>query len=212
MGYLHAILTGIPMTLFITVAGFALGAVGGIPLALGRRSRFFILRAIARTLIELLRGIPPIVWIFVIYFGIGTGIVTVAPTSAAIAAFGVISCAYMAEIYRGGLSAIPAGQWEAGDALGMGHRDQLSRVIGPQVMRVSIPASATYAIGLLKDSSIAYTIGVQEILFNADQQAKQSADAIAPYLYAALVYVIITIPCAWAARSLDSRLRRKVAR
>jgi polar amino acid transport system permease protein len=118
----------------------------------------------------------------------------------------------MAEIYRGGLSAIPAGQWEASAALGMGHRDQLSKVVGPQVLRVSIPASATYAIGLLKDSSIAYTVGVQEILFNADMQAKQASDAIVPFLYAALVYVIITIPCAWAARSLDSGLRRKVAR
>ena len=212
MGYLQAIITGIPMTLLVTVAGFTLGAIGGIPLALARRSRFAVLRIVARTVIEFLRGIPPIVWIFLIYFGIGTGAITISPLGAAIAAFGVISCAYMAEIYRGGLSAIPAGQWEASAALGMGHRGQLSKVVGPQVLRVSIPASATYAIGLLKDSSIAYTVGVQEILFNADMQAKQASDAIVPFLYAALVYVIITIPCAWAARSLDSGLRRKVAR
>jgi polar amino acid transport system permease protein len=210
--YLRAILTGVPLTLLVTACGFALGAIGGVPLALARRSRFFAVRAVARTLIEFLRGIPPIVWIFLIYFGIGTGVITVSPLVAAVAAFGVISCAYMAEIYRGGLSAVPAGQWEAGAALGMGHRDQLSKVIGPQVFRVSIPAAATYAIGLLKDSSIAYTVGVQEILFNADLQAKQASDAIVPFLYAALVYVIITIPCAWAARSLDAGLRRKVAR
>jgi polar amino acid transport system permease protein len=212
VSYVQAILTGIPLTLLLTAAGFAIGAVGGIPLALARRSRFFVARAVARTLIELLRGIPPIVWIFLIYFGIGNGFLRVAPIPAAIVAFGVISCAYMAEIYRGGLSGVPAGQWEAGAALGLDHRSQLSRVIGPQVMRISIPAAATYAIGLLKDTSIAYTIGVQEILFNADLQAKQSANALTPYLVAALVYVVITIPCAWAARSLDSTLRRKVAR
>lgn len=212
MEYLPAILSGVPLTLLLTVAGFTIGAIGGIPLVLARRSRFFVPRAVARTLIEFLRGVPPIVWIFVIYFGIGNGIIQVDPLTAAVVAFGVISCAYMAEIYRGGLSAIPAGQWEAGLALGMGHRSLLSRVIGPQVVRVSIPAGATYAIGLLKDTSIAYTIGVQEVLFNADLEARQSADAIVPYLFAALVYVIITIPCAWAARSLDSRLRRKVAR
>ena len=130
MGYLQAIITGIPMTLLVTVAGFTLGAIGGIPLALARRSRFAVLRIVARTVIEFLRGIPPIVWIFLIYFGIGTGAITISPLGAAIAAFGVISCAYMAEIYRGGLSAIPAGQWESSAALGMGQRDQLSKVVG----------------------------------------------------------------------------------
>lgn len=212
MHYLTEILTGVPLTLLLTVCGFGIGAIGGVPLALARRSRFAVLRVVARTLIEFLRGIPPIVWIFAVYFGIGTDVITMSPLVAAVAAFGLISCAYMAEIYRGGLSAVPAGQWEAGAALGMGHRDQLGKVIGPQVFRVSIPAAATYAIGLLKDSSIAYTIGVQETLFHADLLSKQSSDAIVPFLYAALVYVIITIPCAWAARSLDAGLRRKVAR
>ncbi|MFP5345746.1 MAG: amino acid ABC transporter permease [Actinomycetes bacterium] len=212
MQFLLAVITGVPMTLLLTIAGFAIGAVGGVPLALARRSKLWLPRAVARSIIELLRGIPPIVWIFAIYFGIGNGFLQVAPIPAAVAAFGVISCAYMAEIYRGGLSGVPSGQWEAGEALGLDHRSLLSRVIGPQVMRLSIPAAATYAIGLLKDTSIAYTIGVQEILFNADMQAKQSANAIGPYLWAALVYVVITIPCAWAARSLDAKLRRKVAR
>lgn len=212
MHYVQAIIVGVPMTLLLTVLAFAIGAVGGIPLVLARRSRYMLLRGIARTFIEFLRGIPPIVWIFLIYYGIGSGAIEVAPLTAAVAAFGLISCAYMAEIYRGGMSAVPAGQWEAGAALGMGHRDQLSRVIGPQVVRVSIPAAATYAIGLIKDSSIAYTIGVHEILFRADLLAKQSSEAIVPYLYAALLYIVITIPCAWAARSLDGSLRRKVAR
>lgn len=212
MGFIGPIVSGIPLSLLLTGLGFTIGAAGGIPLALMRRSRVRLWRIVSRAIIELLRGIPPIVWIFLIYFGIGNGIIKVEPVPAAIVAFGVISCAYLAEIYRGGLAAVDQGQWEAGTALGLTQRDQLSRVIGPQVVRFSIPAATTYAIGLLKDTSIAFTIGVQEILFFADSQAKQSADALTPYLIAAGAYIVITVPFAWLARSMDSRLRMRIAR
>lgn len=206
------IVGGVPMTLLITVAALGIGAVGGIPLALARRSRFMVLRLVARTFIELLRGIPPIVWLFIIFFGFGTTLPQITPGMAAIIGLGIISCAYMAEIYRGGMSAIASGQWEAAEALGMNHRSVLSKVIGPQVFRVSVPSAATYAIGLLKDSSVAYTIGVTEIVFWANDQSRQTSDAIVPFLLAAVVYILMTVPCAWGARTLDSTLRERVAR
>lgn len=212
MDAVSAIAAGIPLTLLLTFSGFAIGAIGGLPLALMRRSHRRLVRFPARMVIDLLRGVPPIVWILFIFYGATIGEAKLTALSAAIVAFGLISCAYMAEIYRGGLSAVHHGQWEAASALGMSRRDQFTRVIGPQVVRQAIPASATYLIGLVKDSSIAYTIGVQEILFNADQQAKSQGDALTPYLIAAVLYIIITIPSAWAARSLDAKLRSKIAR
>jgi polar amino acid transport system permease protein len=75
-----------------------------------------------------------------------------------------------------------------------------------------VPASGSYAIGLLKESSVAYTIGVTEIVFYATQQSRATSEAIMPYLVAALIYVAITIPCAWGARRLDSTLRQRVAK
>lgn len=212
MEYVGSIASGIPYTLLVTISGFLIGAVGGVPLALMRRSRIALVRFVARAIIEIARGIPPIVWVFLIYFGLGNGIITLEALPAAIAAFGLISCAYLAEIYRGGLASIPSGQWEAGEALGMRSLDQLRHVIGPQVLRQSIPAAATYGVGLLKDSSIAFTIGVTDILFHADSAAKQTSSPMTPYLVAALAYVMITIPCAWAARHADTTLRRQVAR
>lgn len=211
MAVFTAVLTGVPMTLLLTAAAFAIGLIGGVPLALARRSPHRVPRLTARALIELLRGIPPIVWLFFVFFGVGNSVSGIQPTNAAIISLGIISCAYMAEIYRGGLSAIERGQWEAGEALGMSRTSVLSKVIGPQVFRVSVPASATYAIGLLKDSSVAYTIGVTEVMFYANEQSRSTSDAIFPFLMAALVYVVVTIPCAWAARTLDSRLRKRVA-
>jgi polar amino acid transport system permease protein len=206
------ILQGVPMTIGLTLAALAIGALGGIPLALGRRSNIPGVRFIAVSLIEILRGIPPIVWLFIIYFGLGTALQMLDPLTSAIIGLGLISCAYMAEIYRGGLSAITRGQWEAGEALGMGRQSLLTFIIGPQVFRVSVPAAASYAIGLLKDSSVAYTIGVSEIVYFANDQSRQSSDALGPFFLAALVYVIMTIPCAWATRALDARLRMRVAR
>ena len=94
----------------------------------------------------------------------------------------------------------------------MSRSSVLARIIGPQVFRVSVPAGATYAIGLLKDTSVAYTIGVTELMYYANAQARATSDAILPFLLAALVYLVMTIPCAWAARALDSRLRKRVAR
>lgn len=212
MAVFAAVLAGVPLTLLLTGAAFGIGVVGGIPLALARRSSHFVPRAVARAIIELLRGIPPIVWLFFIFFGVGNSIPSIQPLTAAIIGLGVIACAYMAEIYRGGFSAIGKGQWEAGEALGMNRSSVLAKVIGPQVFRVSVPAGATYAIGLLKDTSVAYTIGVTELMYYANEQARSTSDAIVPFLLAALVYLVMTIPCAWAARALDSRLRKRVAR
>jgi polar amino acid transport system permease protein len=206
---------GIPMTLQLTVFGFAIGAIAGIPLMLMRNSRLFPLRWVARALIELLRGVPPLVWLFLIFAGIpelDPALLSVlTPTTSAIIGLGLISSAYMAEIYRGCLSAISKGQWEASASLGMSKFSTATYVVGPQMLRISIPAAATYAIGLLKDSSIAYTIGALEITWHAWSQQQQLI-SVMPYVAAAVYFIAITFPAAWLARSIDSKLRRRVAR
>lgn len=209
---LLTILRGLPYTLLITITAMAIGMVGGIPLVIARRSRWWAVRVVARYVIELLRGIPPIVWLFIIYFGLGTSIPSLSPLAASMIGLGAISCGYLAEIYRGGLAAVHVGQWEASLGLGMSMPDTVIRVVGPQVFRVSVPAAATYAIGLLKDSSVAYTIGVTELVYWANDQSRLTADAIGPFVLVAAVYIVMTVPCAWGARVLDARLRRRVAR
>ncbi|WP_404430867.1 amino acid ABC transporter permease [Microbacterium lacus] len=212
MDHLVVVAQGVQMTLLVTVYSFVIGAVGGVPLAMARRSRFGVVRFLARAVIEVLRGVPPLVWLFILYFGVSIGAIKFDSFTAAVVGFGLISSAYMAEIYRGGLSAISDGQWEASDALGMSRSATLASVIGPQVIRVSIPAAATFGIGLLKDSSVASVIGVQDIVFFAYQDASQTAQGIVPFLYAAGLYIAMTIPCAWVTRRLDSTLRKRVAR
>ncbi|HEX2247580.1 MAG TPA: amino acid ABC transporter permease, partial [Arthrobacter sp.] len=206
------VLLGVPLTLLVTAASLAIGAVLGVPLVLGLRSPFAAVRIGCRSLVNLLRGIPAIVWLFIIYFGVSIGSYQFAAVPAAIIGLGLISAAYMAEIYRGGISAVHQGQWEASQALGVSGWTTFSGVVGPQALRVSIPSMASYAISLLKDSSIASTIGVTEIVFYTTQDARSGGGGLTVYILAAVLYVALSIPLGLLSRKLDTSLRKKVSR
>lgn len=212
MEHLQAVLLGVPLTLLITFSSLVIGAIGGVPLVLGLRSRQVILRLVCRAIVDLLRGIPAVVWLFVIYFGVSIGAFQFEATTAAVVGLGLVSAAYMAEIYRGGISAVHTGQWEAGSALGVGRWAIFSRIIGPQAFRVSVPSMTSYGISLIKDSSLASTIGVTEIVFLTTQDARSNAGGLTVYIIAALVYLALSIPLALLARRVDSVLRKKVSR
>lgn len=212
MQFLQAVLIGVPMTLLITVVAFAIGAVLGIPLVLARRSPLALLRFPARFVIDVLRGIPPVVWLFVIYYGIHIGALKFSPFQAGAVGLGLIAAGYMAEIYRGGLLAVHKGQFESASALGMSSWTSMSRIVGPQAFRVALPSATTYAIGLLKDSSIASTIGATEIVFRATAESRTSGEGLEPFLIAAVVYIVLGAPLAWLSRTMDARMRARVAK
>jgi polar amino acid transport system permease protein len=209
-----AVAQGIVTTVELTVVGFALGAVLGLPVLALRLSKIAPLRWTARAFIEVARGVPLIVWLFLIYngptqFDPSLGLFFSSWRSAVLA-LGLVSAAYMAEIYRGSLRAIKQGQFEASRALGMSQVDTATRVIGPQMVRVAVPSSATYAIGLLKDSSLASTIGVFEITYYASTESSNTS-SVTPFFIAGVYYIALTFPSAWAARRLEKRLGRGVA-
>lgn len=212
MDVLQAVLVGVPMTLLVTVLAFALGAVLALPIVAARRSRLAPVRWLGRAVVDVLRGIPPIVWLFLIFFGLGRDLLRLEPVEAGVLGLGIISAAYLAEIYRGGLSAVHAGQWEAANALGMGRRDLMTRIVAPQAFRVALPAATTYAISLLKDSTVVSAIGVSEILFEATRTARSSGSGLTPFFIAAGIYIVLSAPLAWLSRGLDARLRARVAR
>jgi len=204
-----AVIGGIWLTIILTVVSFAIGVVAGIPLVLARRSSIRTLRMASTFAIDMIRGVPPIVWLFFIYFGIGDQVRQLSTLEAALIGLGVISAAYMAEIYRGGFAAIPNQQWDAGRALGLHPVYSLGFIIAPQVIRTALPAAASYAIGLLKDSSIASTIGVNEILYRASNYAETTEHANV-YLIAGLIYIVLSIPLALVSRRVDKRLRARL--
>lgn len=209
---LRAIAEGIPWTLALTAAAFSLGALLGLPLCAMGYARLSLIRFLARAMILTFRAIPPIVWLFVIFFGIGSGLLEISPFTATATGLGLITAANMAEIYRGALAAIHPGQWEAAFALNLSSRHMLIDVIWPQLLRIALPSGATYAIGLLKDSAISSTIGVHEIAFQAYHTSQRTFHSLDVYAIAGLLYVLISLPLAWLTRRLDIKLRARVAR
>ncbi|MGU7771671.1 amino acid ABC transporter permease [Burkholderia sp. MR1-5-21] len=205
------LLKGVPTTIGITLGSFSIGAIGAIPLVLMRRSKLTTPRLLARMYIDVARGIPPLVWLFVIFFGVGTGFVTLNSLEASLIGLGMVSAAYLAEIYRGGFLALPRGQLGAGTALGMTQFDILRFVTAPQVLRVSIPPMATFLVGLLKDSAVVSTIGVRDTMMFASQQAQATAGGFAPFIIAAGLYILMSIPVAFVSRKMDAKLRGRIS-
>lgn len=210
MQLLFAVLAGLPLTLLVTAAAFLIGLVLGVPIMLGMRSRFLPLRLAMRLLVDLIRGVPTIVWLFLLYFGVSFGSFRFDSLTAAIAGLGIISSAYLAEIYRGAFQTLATGQSEAAHALGLGRSTTFVRILAPQAARTALPSLASYLLALVKDSSIASTIGVAEIVFSATTVARQNPDTagLTPFFLAAGVYLVVSIPLAVLARRLDTRLRR----
>lgn len=209
---LRALLIGIPFTIALTFISFVIGALLGLPLCAMRLSKNKLLSFLAQSLILIFRAIPPIVWLFFIFFGLGSGYIPIDPFSSAAIGLGLITAANMAEIYRGALSAIHAGQWEAATVLNLSQWHRFIDVIGPQLMRVALPSGTTYVIGLLKDSAVSSAIGVHEIAFQAYHVSQETFRGLDVYAAAGLLYILISLPIAWFARWTDTRLRTRVAR
>lgn len=211
-GYFLHILMGIPITLALTAAAFAVGALFGFPIMLLRQSRLWPLRFVTITVIAIVRSLPPILWLFMIFFGLGTGLITMSPFAAALVAFGMIAAVNMAEIYRGGMISIGAGQWEAARALNLGRFHTWTDIMIPQMFRVALPSAATYVIGLMKDSAIASTIGVMDLAYRGRQIQQLTFEGLSVFAAVGICYILLSLPVAWLSRMTDRRLRQKVAR
>jgi polar amino acid transport system permease protein len=212
-GYIAALADGIGTTLILTASAFAIGCIAGVPLALARRSRHAVLRMPAATFVEIARGIPPIAWLFIIYFGLSQqGLLSLQTTTAAAVGLGGIAAAYLCEIFRASLGSVHRGQWDAALAVGFSSLAIYRDVIAPQAFRVAVPMAATYAVGLLKESAVASTIGAQEITFQAFEQSQRHADGLRVFVIAGALYIALSVPLAIIARTLDRRLTQRLAR
>ncbi len=203
------ILGGVGATLIITASAFVIGAALGIPIVVARRSRFTALAALARIWIEVVRAVPPLVWLFLVFFGLPQVGISLPPMAAAVVTFGFVASSYMSEIYRSGLSAIGRGQFEAADSVGLSALDSARFIVVPQVIRVIGPMTATYAIGLLKDSALASTIGVVELAFRTGLEVQRTGKGLTLYAVVGVIYLLLSLPLAIVSRRVDSRLRAR---
>jgi len=204
-----ALLKGLPWTVALTFAAFIAGSIMAVFLCMLRLSQNRLTANAAATIILLLRSIPPIVWLFVMFFVFGQYFLRLSPFTAAVFSLALITAAYMAEIYRGALKGIRRGQYEASAAMGFSTWQKYRHIIAPQAFRHCIPAASSYAIGLLKDSAIASVIGVSEITQIAGQMTQRTFKGMEIYAIAALFYFALSLLVALFSRWLDTRLRAR---
>ena len=193
-------------TLTLTAAGLVVAALVALPLALGLRSQSWLIAVPARLYVELMRGAPLVILLFLAYYGGPSfGIVLDAET-AGIAGLGLYGAVYFAEIYRAGLNAVPRGEIEAAAVLGLSRGQIFLHVRIPRAARLVLPPAIGQAINLLKESAVLSVITVPELTKVAGEVSNLTFSAIAPYLTAALLYWIAVEALARAGDAAERHL------
>lgn len=192
-------------TLIIWIGSILFATVLSIPVAAGRRTKYPILRGVTRVWVALVRGLPPLVWMILLFFGIGIGLLGQSPMFAAIVALGLINSAYFGDSIYAGLNSVPKGQWEATKALALPTRQAYLRVIIPQAFPIIIASSTAYSISLAKNTAIASIIGANELMFYGHNTVQAGANGLHVFFLIGLVYLALTIPVGMLARWVESR-------
>lgn len=202
---LPAMVRGAKITLKITLLTLLFGVPGGLLVALGRISRFPILRWLMVAYIEVVRGTPLLMQIYVIYFVLPALKIDFQPEAAGVLALSLNAAAYIAEIFRAGIESIDSGQMEAARSLGMDYLGAMRWVILPQTFRRVLPPLTNEAIALLKDSSLVSVVAVAELMREGKEIATNSGSATTVYLAIAVIYLALTLPLTYLARRLELR-------
>jgi polar amino acid transport system permease protein len=195
-------------TLRMTALAFVLAFAAGLFLALAKISTFRPAQAIASAYIEVMRGVPALAVLFLIYFGLADFGLVIDAFPAAVIGLGLNGAAYMAEIFRAGITSIHSGQLEAALTVGMTPLAAMRWVILPQALRVVLPPLANFSIALLKDTSVASIISAPELMLRARDLASSSFQPMEVFLLAAAIYLAMSLPVSFFTRRLESRFRR----
>lgn len=189
--FLPDLLRGAGVTLLLTAEGLAAGFVLGLLAALGRQYGGKAWSGLAVGYIELFRGTPLLMQLFLLYYGLpGLGI-TLSREWAAFIALGLNSGAYQAEYLRGSILAVGEGQMIAGRAIGMSRWSAIFNIILPQALRLAIPAWANEPVSLLKSTAVVFLIAIPELMAKGKAMAARTYQPIPSYLAVALVYLVM---------------------
>ena len=191
-GYYGVLMEGTKYTILVSLVSLVVGFVLGLLICLMKMSNFKVLKLLSSAYVQILRGTPLFVQVFIIYFGLpqlGIDFPDIGPVSskfiAGAFALSINSSAYIAEIFRSGIQSVDKGQMEASRSLGLGYADTMRFVIVPQAIKNEF-------ITLVKESSVLSVIGTQEIMFKAGIVVTAVYRPMEPYIAAAVIYLVLT--------------------
>jgi len=196
-------------TLKLTAISFVVAVLIGLAVALIRTASFAWLRGIAITYIEVIRGTPALVILYIVYFvppQIGASWLVMSSFVAAVIGLGLHGGAILAEVFRSGIEALHHGQKEAALSLGMTPAQSMAYIILPQAARIVLPPVANYAIGLLKDTAVCALIAAPELMLRAKDLASSSFQPMAVFVLAAAFYFVMSYPLSLGVRYMEARL------
>ncbi len=198
---------GVSLILFAVTLVFSLPL--GLLISFGRMSKYFILRAITSVYISIMRGTPLMLQLMVIYFGpyylFGVQISPTWKNFAAAISFVLNYAAYFAEIYRGGIESMPKGQYEAAGILGYSRSQTFFRIIFPQVIKRILPPVTNETITLVKDTSLAFTIGVME-MFTVARALVSAQATMLPFVFTGVMYYILNAVVAAVMAQIEKKM------
>lgn len=205
--YAPLMLQGLLITAWTSAAAACIAVAAGLALALLLLARSSLLAAPARAYVEVMRGVPVLVVLFLLYYGGPSFGLVLDPLPAGILGLGLYSAAYMAEIFRGALRSVPPGQVESARMLGLRRGQILREVELPQTLAFVLPAGVNQLVVLVKESALLSIITVAELTKNATRMANETFAVVEPFLLVALLYWLLIEGLAQLGRGLERRRR-----
>ncbi len=192
-------------TILLSLIAFAGGALVGLPLALMRVARSRILRGVAGAYIQLVQGTPLLIVLFLSYFGLGIVGFKLDPLVAAGLSLTIYAAAFLAEIWRGCIEAVPKTQWEASDCLGLNPFQQYAYVILPQAVRIATPPTVGFMVQIVKNTSLASVIGFVELARAGQIVNNSTFEPFAIFAIVGAIYFVLCYPLSLASRHLERK-------
>jgi polar amino acid transport system permease protein len=201
------LLPTVPATLKITLVSFILALILGVGVGMVRISRQRPWTFLGQAWVDGVRGVPLLVWIFFVYFGLGR-VLHLPQFVAGVLAIAICYSAYIGETVRAGIQAVPRGQWEAARSLGLSNVRTMRHVVLPQATRIVIPPIMNDFIACLKDSSLVSIIGLRELTRAGREYSSGTFVDFQTWLVVGLLYLAMTVALTRASANLEGRLRR----
>jgi polar amino acid transport system permease protein len=208
LAYWDVLWSGLRMTLLLSFVAIVGGTLLGLVVGLLLTSKLVWIRAPFRLYVNLFRGTPPLIHLFMIYLGLPSLGVALTVLSAAIISFILYTGAYVAEVFRAGIEAVPSGQTDAALSLGLSYPQRMLRIILPQTVRLTTPALASFYLSLIKDTSLASIIGVSDLVSEGQAVIAATQKPFQTYLVIAATYFCICFPVSRIVSRIERRARR----
>ena len=199
-------------TIALSLIAFVGGAIGGLLVALARTSDNGVARRISGLFVQLFQGTPLLLQLFLIFFGAPVLGLDINPWVAAGVALVLNSAAFLAEIWRGCIEAIPRGQWEAAEALNLGYVDRMRDVVLPQAFKIALPPTVGYLVQIIKGTSLAAIIGFTEVTRAGQIINNATFQPLPVFTTVAAIYFVICWPLSLLAARMERKRARALAR